>query len=130
MEHIDTFLPKLFFADYSFKQFPECSFDSRTTYVSPTSSFGLASPTEVSRLARSNSDYLSHKTIMTDLTLVFTSDIKSVQHGILTHDTTHTHICVISIIHPSPPHYFTSLSFFFTTHSLSPPCLSKKSWNS
>ena len=101
MEHIDTFFTQFVFADYSFKQFSECSFDSRTTNVSPTSSFGLASPTEVSRLARSNSDYLSHDTIMTDPTLVFTSDINSVQHGILTHDITHTYVSYpSSTLHP------------------------------
>ena len=115
---------------YTIQQISARSIDNRTNHVSPTSSAGLASPTKASRLARLNSDYLSHTT---DTTFFFRTcfklDINSDQHETPTYGITHTYVSYpSSTLHP--PHYSTSVSFSFTTHSLYPTCLSKMSWNS
>ena len=130
MEHPNTafFFQSVFLCFYTTQQISACSIDNRTNHVSPTSSAGLASPTKASRLARLNSDYLSHTTDTTFFGLVsnWTSIQINTGHR---HTASHIHMCHIH--HPPfTPHYSTSVSFSFTTHSLSPTCLSKKSWNS
>ena len=83
---------QLVFDDYSLQQIFACSIDNRTNHVSPTSSAGLASPTEASRLARLNSDHLSHNTNTTVFILVSNRTLIQFNMG-HRHTTSHTHMC-------------------------------------
>ena len=99
--------PTRFSMFYTTQQISACSIDNRTNHVSPTSSAGLASPTEASRLARLNSDYLSHTTDTTNFYTCFKLDINSDQHGTPTHGITHTYVSYpSSTLHPPPLLHF------------------------
>ena len=92
----NTWIPFSFFQPvfdvYPPQQIFACSIDNRTNHVSPTSSAGLASPTEASRLARLNSDYLSHNTDTTNFILVSNWTLTQIDMG-HRHTTSHTRMC-------------------------------------
>ena len=112
MEHLDTvFIFQLVFDDYSLQQIFACSIDNRTNHVSPTSSAGLASPTEASRLARLNSDYLSHNTDTTVFILVSNWTLTQIDMG-HRHTTSHTRMCQTH--HPPFPPPILSLFISFS----------------
>ena len=104
MEHPNTvfFVQSVFLCFNTTQQISACSIDNRTNHVSPTSSAGLASPTEASRLARLNSDYLSHTTDTTIFGLVSNWTLIQINTG-HRHTASHTHMCHIH--HPpfTPP---------------------------
>ena len=92
----NTWIPfslfQLVFDVYPPQQISACSIDNRTNHVSPTSSAGLASPTEASRLARLNNDYLSHNTDTTIFILVSNWTLTQIDMG-HRHTASHTRMC-------------------------------------